>query len=61
VLKTVNNVPGLKRLVKALMGAGGQLLSVFYLLVFLLLLFGACLLLTSCYHLFSRHMYVMYH
>jgi hypothetical protein len=41
VLKTVNNVPGLKRLVKALMGALGQLASVSYLLIFLLLLFGA--------------------
>jgi len=40
VLKTVNNVPGLKRLVKAVLDAIPRLISVGYLLTFIFLLFG---------------------
>jgi ABC-type iron transport system FetAB permease component len=40
VLKTVNNVPGLKRLVKAVLNAIPRLISVGYLLTFIFLLFG---------------------
>lgn len=40
MLKTVNNVPGLKRLVKAVLDAIPRLISVGYLLTFIFLLFG---------------------
>ena len=42
MLKTLNNVPGLKRLVKAVLDAMPRIISVFYILAFIFLLFGIC-------------------